>query len=325
MTASSNAHEFEAIEALIDQVREYIDGIQQPRTADRRWSERVRAVGDDLAGRIAAFTAGAGPASSLEKLRELADRMRAYSDTLAESPNVQALKERKERLARSYEELLLELKKRHAERAAALGLSRQLKPTNYVRNLFHMSNGVIAFTLYHFVLTRESALMVLGTIFSVFFVLEVTRRFSTRWNDFLVDKVFGSISRPSERYRTNSATLYLLALIIITWFFPKVAVEAAVLVLGFSDPIASLVGKRWGRRKLFRDKSWAGTLGFFFTGLISVGALLLLTQPALGVAAGLGIAAGIAAAGAVTELLSSRVDDNLSIPLVCAAVGALLL
>ncbi len=316
----------EMLDALVEDVRDFIDRVQQPRLKESSWVERMRQAGEKLATQMAEFSSREGmQAGSFESMPTLAERLRAYVEALSESSNVQALKERRDRLSRSYEEFLLELKERQGARAAALARSRQLKPVNYARNLFHIMNGVIAVSLYHFVLTRESALLVLGTIFAVFAVLEITRRFSERWNDFLVDKVFGAISRPSERYRTNSATLYLVALIIITWFFPKSAVEAAILVLGFSDPMASLAGKRWGRRKLFRDKSYAGTLAFFVSGLVVVGAWLAYVEPGLGMLRLAGIAAAISAVGAVTELLSSRIDDNLSIPLACAAMGALLL
>ena len=117
----------------------------------------------------------------------------------------------------------------------------------------------------------------------------------------------------------------MIALIIICGAFAKPAVEAALPILGFSDPVASLVGKRWGRRRLFRDKSYAGTLAFFGAGLVTVGILLVLSRPELGMPRIFTVSVCLSAVGAVTELFSSRIDDNFSIPVVCAAVGALLL
>jgi dolichol kinase len=317
----------EALNQLVDEVREFIDRIQTPRPADHKWRERVHQAGDDLSARMQAFAAGAAERqnATLESMRAMAERLRAYTAELSDSPNMQALKERRDHLARAYEELLLELKERRVARAAALAQSRQLKPRNYARNAFHISNGVVAVTLYHFFLTRAQSLYVLGTIFAVFATLEITRKFSDRWNDFLVDKVFGAISRPSERYRVNSATIYLLALILICYVFPKPAVEAAILVLGLGDPIASLVGKRFGKRKLYLDKSWAGSLAFFATAFAAVGAWVALTQPELGLVRVAAVAGAMALVGAVTELFSTRIDDNFSIPVACAAVGALLL
>lgn len=327
MSANASDANAQSLDLVLEELREFIDNIQRPRIGDHPWSQKMRQAGDDLAAKFAALGARAEEkqAATRDSMKALSERLRAYTAELAERPDVKALKERRDTLARAYEELLLELRAKRVARAAALAQSRQLKPTNYARNLFHAANGITAVTLYHFFLTQAQALWILGSIFAVFGTLEVTRRFSTRWNDFLVDKVFGAISRPSERYRVNSATVYLLALMIITYAFPKLAVEAAILVLGLADPMASLVGKRWGRRKLFRDKSVAGTAAFFVTSLVAVGALLLLSAEGA-VTMRLVLAAGcIAVAGAITELLSSRIDDNFSIPIVCAAVGALLL
>ena len=80
---------------------------------------------------------------------------------------------------------------------------------------------------------------------------------------------------------------------------------------------------RLGRKKLFRDKSYAGTLAFFFTGLIVSSSLFL--SAGVGVGYAFIVALLMSLAGAVTELLSSRIDDNFSIPVVCATVGAIFL
>ena len=317
----------ESLDQLIDEIHDFVDRIQNPRVGDTNWRTRMRRVGTDLAEKMSAFAASASgkQAAASESMGRLAERLQSYTEALSEHPNIQALRERRETLARTYEEFIIDLRERRVARAAALAQSRQLKPRNYARNVFHAMNAILGATMYAFFLPREQALMVLGTLFGIFFVFEVSRRFSDRWNDFLVDKVFGAISRPSERYRTNSATVYLVALLLIVAVFPQLPVLAAVLVLGFGDPVASLVGKRWGKRKLFRDKSWAGTLAFFTASFAVVVALFLFFAPDLGTLRMLWVAAAIAAVGAVTELLSSRVDDNFSIPITCAAVGALLL
>jgi dolichol kinase len=326
VTATFEESYTEALNSYVDELREYISAIQRPRGGDASWVEAMRLAGEELSAagsRLrASLSARAAHWASLDAVTE---RLRAYTEGLAAGPRVAALKAQRDALARSYEELLLELRARRVARAEALSRSRQLKPTNYVRNLFHAAMGIVAVVLYQLVLSQQQALLVLGSIFAVFATLEITRRFSTRWNDFLVDEVFGAISRPSERYRINSSTVYVTALFLITALCPKLAVEAAILVLGLGDPAASLVGKRWGRRKLFRDKSYAGSLALLLTSFAAVSLFLWVAGPAYGMARALGSAAAIAAVGALTELLSSRIDDNFSLPLACAAVGALIL
>lgn len=212
-----------ALDELVEALRDYLSDIDSPRLADGGWVGRARQAGDDLRERMRAL----GPALREKQaelqaaLERVGAGMDAYTASLAAHPDVAEVKARVAALQRSYEELLLELKARRVARAAALASSRQLKPKNYARNVFHAANGITAVVLYELLLTREQAMMVLGAIFGLFATLEITRRFSDRWNDFLVDKVFGAISRPSERYRVNSATIYLLALMLIAWAFPS--------------------------------------------------------------------------------------------------------
>ena len=315
----------DALHSVIENLREYISESQRPKSADATWVERAWRTGESLYASLDGLKESLVSTQATYALAftAMVERLLAYTNALKARVNTDSLKERVNELARSYEEFLLALRAAGVERAEQLARSRQLKPTNYTRNLYHATMGLTAVALYHFVLTRGQALWVLGTIFTFFALLEVTRRFSTRWNDFLVDKAFGKISRPSERFRVNSSTLYVLALILITALFPKLAVEAAILILGIGDPMASIFGRRFGKKKLFRDKSYAGTIAFFIAGFVSTAALLLFSGVSLGY--GLLAAGIISLAGAVTELLSSRVDDNFSIPLASAAVGALLL
>jgi dolichol kinase len=315
----------DTLHSIIENLREYISESQHPKTTDATWVERAWRTGESIS-------------ASLNKLNEsllstqvtytvaftaMIERLLAYTNALKEQVTTASLKTRCNELARSYEEFLLALRAAGVARAEQLARSRQLKPTNYTRNLFHTAMGLTAVTLYHFFLTQRQALWILGAIFSLAALLEISRRFSSRWNNFLVDHIFRRVSRPSERYRVNSSTLYVLALLLITALFPKLAVEAAILLLGIGDPVASIFGQRFGKKKLFRDKSYAGTIAFFVAGFVSTTPLLLLSGVSLGY--GLLSAVIISLVGAVTELLSSRIDDNFSIPLASAAVGALLL
>ena len=52
-------------------------------------------------------------------------------------------------------------------------------------------------------------------------------------------------------------------MVIGVYFLPQHAVEAGALVLGIGDPIASIVGKTWGKTKVWGEKSLEGSLGFF--------------------------------------------------------------
>ena len=81
--------------------------------------------------------------------------------------------------------------------------------------------------------------------------MDLLRRFSATWNKRFVHSIFNKISRPGEAYKIPSATWYVIALTIGVAFMPKIAIELSTLVLAVGDPIASLVGKRWGELKDF--------------------------------------------------------------------------
>jgi dolichol kinase len=315
------------LDDLIDEVRTFIDRIEHFRISDHNWLKRMRSSGEELATRLSQLAAAlsTGNATARKSIKILAEHLGAFTVKLTEHASMVDLHDSLNLLARSYEELLLELNKLRLAGAEALHRSRQLKPTNYVRNIFHISMGLMGALLYSFVLTRLQAVAILTAVFVLFGILEITRRLSSRWNDYLVDRVFGAFSRPSERYRINSSSFYVLALIVIVLFLPKLPVIAATLVLAFADPAASLIGKRWGRVTLFRDKTWVGSLAFFAAGTLAVVIYLFLAAPDLGPMRIIATSLIVGFSGALTELLSTRIDDNFSVPIICAVVGTLLL
>ncbi len=201
-----------------------------------------------------------------------------------------------------------------------------LRPLIGARTVFHMSSGVVATVMYQFFLTTFQAELVLLTLLAAFVALEVTRRFSKRWNHFLAGKLFHGIARPREYYRVNSSTLYLLALALVTPVFARPAVLTGALILAFGDPAAAWLGRRYGKLKLYRSKSLVGSLAFAGAGTLVAGTYLMLFCPEASVGSRL-LAAGLASlVGAVAELFSGpRLDDNLSIPIASTMVAAIVL
>lgn len=195
----------------------------------------------------------------------------------------------------------------------------RLRPTNYTRSLVHAGSALAVLVFLELADTR----LVRWTascafVFAIF--LETTRRLSGRWNDVLM-KVLGPIAHPAERYRINSASNYILALFVLAWLgYPAIG-ALAVVVLGFADPVASFVGRRWGRTPLMNGRTLQGSLAFAVTGF-GVGALTLLSlHPEIPEASALVMAAVGAVAGALAELASGRIDDNLTIPVITAGAA----
>ncbi len=198
-----------------------------------------------------------------------------------------------------------------------------LRPTNYARNVFHMTSAVVAVLCIE-LLNAPSILLGIAVAWATFaWGCEISRRRSPRINTFLM-KAFGSVAHPHEAHRVNSATWYATALVLLALTQSTLLCVAGVAVLGLGDPVAALVGRRFGRVRLLHGRSLEGTLAFVVAATVAAFASFAVFHPALGlgVAFGLALAAGLF--GAVAELVSLRVDDNFSIPLSAAAGVALL-
>jgi dolichol kinase len=204
------------------------------------------------------------------------------------------------------------------DRAAESARARSLRPTNYARNLFHVACAAFALTCAALIRSR-GWLLVPPAVFAVYaWSMEGLRRLSPRVNDRLM-RFYGPIAHAHERHRVNSATWYGTALVLLVLFTSRPAMMAGVAVLGVADPVAGFVGRNWGKRMLRAGRSLEGSLAFFVAGTGAAAVTLaLLGVGSFGVV--LGLAAVAALVGAVVEILSTRLDDNFTIPVAVAAV-----
>jgi dolichol kinase len=200
-----------------------------------------------------------------------------------------------------------------------------LRPTNYARNLFHVGAALLALLLLVLAPSQIFIIIAAAVFFCAAWTMEISRRFSPALNERLM-RLFGRVAHPHERFRVNSSTWYATALVLLSlWATPAVS-SIAVAVLGIGDPIAALVGRRFGRTRLRAGRSLQGSLGFVVAG--SLAALAVACAMIPGFMPLRLLVAGIAGVtGAVVEVFSTQVDDNLTIPLAVAAsvTGALAL
>jgi len=136
-----------------------------------------------------------------------------------------------------------------------------------------------------------------------------TRAGVNRW----VFSHLGSFTKEKERARLSSTTLFLAACLVTMLVFNKPIAIASILMLVFGDPVAEIVGTRWGRTPLL-SKSLEGTLAGL-TACLLVAPLARLAPPGLSLPA---MVLG-ALAATLAELLPWPVDDNLVIPLAAGA------
>lgn len=192
-----------------------------------------------------------------------------------------------------------------------------LRPTNYARNLFHLGSALLALLV--LVLAPSQLIIIIGAVglFCAAWTMEISRRISPAINHRLM-RLFGRVAHVHERYRVNSATWYATALVALSlWTTPAVS-AIAVVVLGVGDPIAAIFGRRFGRIRLRAGRSLEGTLSFVAAGSLSAFAVACAMIPG-SLPAHLLVAGVAGVTGAVVEVFSTKVDDNLTIPLAVAA------
>jgi dolichol kinase len=225
--------------------------------------------------------------------------------------------------ARAYEQWVAARRAASRTGESAVAKVGSLKPLIGARTIFHICSGVVATVCYQLFLTRLQSEVLLLIVLGAFASLEISRRFSPRWNHFLAAKVFHGIARPREYYKVNSSTLYVLGLVLLTPVFSRPAVLTGVLILAFADPAAAWIGRRYGKTKIYQSKSVVGSLAFAAAGTLVTSVFLLAFYSDLPLGHRLLAASLASVVGAVAEVFSSRLDDNLSIPVASVLMAAL--
>lgn len=195
---------------------------------------------------------------------------------------------------------------------------RRLVRRNYARNAFHVVGGIFAALTLHYLITESQAVVVMIVFAGIGTLLEILRRVSQSTNEALMRfPLIRRIARPHEYYRVNSSTWYAFGLLIAVVLYSKLPVEIACVVLAVADPVASNVGRRYGRTKIFGHKSFVGTAAFFGAALVASATYLVATSN-LALPAIFAVSAVAAIAGALAELYTVGVDDNFSVPVAVA-------
>jgi dolichol kinase len=167
--------------------------------------------------------------------------------------------------------------------------------------------GIAGFVL---LFDRDLALAVLMLALFVGFILSdaVSRGYTIP----VVSGIIASLER-RDAAPGKGALFFALGALFCLVFFGKEVAFAGLVVLSLLDSVTTLAGVRFGRTRIYNQKSLEGTLaGIAVTAIV----LCLLVPP---------VAALVTAAAAGLAELVSPVDDNLVIPVVaCLALTVLL-
>jgi dolichol kinase len=192
------------------------------------------------------------------------------------------------------------------------------RPTNYARSLFHFASAAVGLTTVALLPAHPGVILAIALTFATYaWSMEIGRRVSPRMNAWLM-RLYAPVAHPHEANHVNSATWYATALVFLALFASRPATMAGLAVLGVADPLAGIVGRRWGTHTLRAGRSLEGSLTFVVVGA-AVAAIALAFTDGLspGRLACFAVLSGVT--GAFAELFSTRLDDNLTIPV---AVGS---
>lgn len=216
------------------------------------------------------------------------------------------------RVVTPYEELAAQLRARSIHVPS-------LRPKNYARNAYHVANAGLCLALLEIVPSWDVLIAISWAAALAGWTMEISRRISPAINA-LCMRLFASVAHPHEARRINSATYFVTAIAILATTRELVPCALALTTLGLGDPIAAIVGRRWGRLRWVNGRSVEGTLAFVIAATLGGFALLTAVHD-LAWPAALALSGTASLLGALAELYSRKVDDNLGVP-VMAWAGA---
>jgi len=176
------------------------------------------------------------------------------------------------------------------------------------RKIIHMST--LVFPAAYLFQPKKTVLIGLAMCIVVAVIVELFRFFNPVFSDFF-EQIAGTLLRRHEKKKITSATNLLLAFYVAVLIFAKPVAIAAMLFVSVSDALSALVGKKWGKNNVYKDKTIIGCLVFAVSGI-----MILIFVPGLQFYVGL---AGLVSA-IIADLFIENYDDNITIPLISGIV-----
>ena len=175
------------------------------------------------------------------------------------------------------------------------------------RKSFHLLG--LAIPVSYFILDKRQMIIGLSVVTALVILIDFIRFHSLKVNRIFM-RIFGAMLRAHEHKTLSGSTYLLTSSLIVTVLFSRETAITSILFAVVCDALAAVIGRKFGRTKIF-NKSLEGSLTF----LISASLI------AYGCAAGSPVPGFIGAfAATLIELLPVKIDDNFLIPIVSAVV-----
>lgn len=187
---------------------------------------------------------------------------------------------------------------------------------HWARKIWHCL-GVLSIALvYHFV-PLEWAIPMSWAVTALFVVLDFWRLRSKNINKGLM-LFFKPFMREEERNHLAGTSFLLFGSSLVITFCPPPVTELTLILLAFADPLASIVGLRYGHDKLVGHKSLQGTMAAFFACMLL--SAIYFWQMNLMVERLVLVSILCGLIGAIAELIPIfKLDDNFTFPVLSAS------
>ena len=183
------------------------------------------------------------------------------------------------------------------------------------RRLFHMSNGFVIATAYAIIFTHQQIVYFCGTVACLMYLFDQVRiAYPERIKSF--ERLSKYLLRAEEQLKESAAIPYIMANLLTIITFPKLIAISAIYTLAFADPMSAIVGIRFGKNRLVKEKSIEGSLAFFVTSFLFI-SLVFTVGGASSWQVWL-MAFSVSFLTTCFEMIPLKLDDNLTIPLFTA-------
>ena len=177
-----------------------------------------------------------------------------------------------------------------------------------LRKILHLSTCIFALMILCF--GKKICIPIFLSLAILFFALDFLR-LKNKYIQRFYNIFFGIVTKHYEEEQLTSASYVFLSLIIVAIVFEVRIASAALLIMSLSDPIASLLGRAYGKFYIF-DKTLEGSITFF---IVSTMVLLSFDFSS-------DVILGVAVLCTLIELFSTKmhIDDNLSVPITASVL-----
>ncbi len=198
----------------------------------------------------------------------------------------------------------------------------EAKKIQWPRKLLHVLASFWIVGIYVFSRGSFTAKMSIFGIFTVYALgSDVLRLVWPKFNA-LTMRDLKKYMRKEEARRLNSMTFYSISAFLVCLLFPKGVAVLSILFLGLGDPMASIIGLKFGKHR-FGRASIEGTAACFLT-CFAISFLYPLLNPAFTGPLWL-FALGGGLIGSLSERWTFRLDDNFTVPIFSAIFLQLML